>query len=151
MCVCSVAQSCLTLCDPMDCSLPGSSVHGILQARIPVAISYSRGSSQPRDGNLGPLGFLHWQVDSLPLYHSTNLPELRWIKYFSLDIRINKAWILDIDKEHTALLNFGIQNGSWPALKVGIFLYEEKQKTWLNNVKDLNKWGTQCSYKGSIF
>ena len=31
---CSVAQSCLTLCDLMDCSLPGSSVHGILQARI---------------------------------------------------------------------------------------------------------------------
>ena len=30
----SVAQSCLTLCDPMDCSLPGSSVHGILQVRI---------------------------------------------------------------------------------------------------------------------
>ena len=29
-----VAQSCLTLCNPMDCSLPGSSVHGILQARI---------------------------------------------------------------------------------------------------------------------
>ena len=38
-------------CDPMDCSLPGSSVHGILQARIPewVAISFSRGSSQPRN------------------------------------------------------------------------------------------------------
>ena len=33
VCVC-VTQSCLTLCDPMDCSLPGSSVHGILQARI---------------------------------------------------------------------------------------------------------------------
>ena len=46
-----VAQSCLTLCDPMDCNLPGSSVHGILQARIQewVAISISRGSSQPRD------------------------------------------------------------------------------------------------------
>ena len=29
-----VAQSCLTLCDPMDCSLPGSSVHGIFQARV---------------------------------------------------------------------------------------------------------------------
>ena len=43
----SVAQSCLTLWDPMDCSLPGSSVHGILQARILewVAFSYSRGSS----------------------------------------------------------------------------------------------------------
>ena len=34
MCVCLVAQSCPTLCNPMDCSLPGSSVHGILQARI---------------------------------------------------------------------------------------------------------------------
>ena len=44
-------QSCLTLCDPMDCSLLGSSVHGILQARIMkwVAISSSRGSSRPRD------------------------------------------------------------------------------------------------------
>ena len=47
----SVTQSCLTLCNPMDCSLPGSSVHGISQARISewVAISYSRGSSRPRD------------------------------------------------------------------------------------------------------
>ena len=44
-------QSCLTLCHPMDCSPPGSSVHGILQARIleRVAISFSRGSSPPRD------------------------------------------------------------------------------------------------------
>ena len=48
---CEIAQSCLTLCDPMDCSLPGSSVHGIFQARILewVAISFSRRSSQPRD------------------------------------------------------------------------------------------------------
>ena len=46
-----VTQSCLTLCDPVDCSLPGSSVHEILQARILewVAISFSRGSSRPRD------------------------------------------------------------------------------------------------------
>ena len=46
-----VAQSCPTLCNPMDCSLPGSSIHGILQARVLewVAISFSRGSSQPRD------------------------------------------------------------------------------------------------------
>ena len=42
---------CPTLCDPMNCSLSGSSVHGIFQARILecVAISFSRGSSQPRD------------------------------------------------------------------------------------------------------
>ena len=46
-----VAQSCPTLCDPMSCSLPGSSVHGILQARILewVAFPFSRGSSQAKD------------------------------------------------------------------------------------------------------
>ena len=46
-----VAQLCLSLCDPMDCSSPASFVSGIFQARIPewVAISFSRGPSQPRD------------------------------------------------------------------------------------------------------
>ena len=46
---CEVAHLCPTVCDPMDCRLPGSSVHGILQARILewVTISFSRGSSQP--------------------------------------------------------------------------------------------------------
>ena len=45
------AQTCPTLCNPMDCSPPHSSIHGILQARILewVTISFSRGSSQPRD------------------------------------------------------------------------------------------------------
>ena len=50
--LCLHAQQCSsTLCDPMDCSPPGSSVHGILQARILewVAVSFSRGSSQLRD------------------------------------------------------------------------------------------------------
>ena len=48
---CCIAQSCLTLCDPTDCSPPGSSVHGILQARTLewVSIPFSRGSSWPRD------------------------------------------------------------------------------------------------------
>ena len=51
VCVCPVAQSFLTLCDSVDCSPPGSSVHGILQARTLewVAISFSRESPQPRD------------------------------------------------------------------------------------------------------
>ena len=50
-CVVLVTQSCLTLCDHMDCSPPGSSVHGILQARTLecIVIPFSRGSSQPRD------------------------------------------------------------------------------------------------------
>ena len=46
-----VAQSCPTLCNPVDCSLPGFSIHGILQARILewVAISFSKESSRPRE------------------------------------------------------------------------------------------------------
>ena len=68
MCV-KLLQSCLTLCDPMDCSLPGSPVHGLLQARILewVATRSSRGIF-PTQG-LYPclLGLLHWQADSLPL------------------------------------------------------------------------------------
>ena len=50
-------QSCPTPCDPMDCNPPGSSVHGLLQARTLewVAISFSRGSSQPRDWTPGLL------------------------------------------------------------------------------------------------
>ena len=50
MCVQSL-QSCPTLCDPVACGPPGSSVHGILQTRIPewIAIFFTRGSSQPRD------------------------------------------------------------------------------------------------------
>ena len=48
---CVYAESCPTLCDPMDCSWPDSSVQGIFQVRILewVAISSSRGPSQPRD------------------------------------------------------------------------------------------------------
>ena len=51
LCWSEVAQSCPTLCNPMECSLPGSSIPGILQAGILewVAISFSRRSSQPRD------------------------------------------------------------------------------------------------------
>ena len=58
------AQSCLTLCDPMNCSPPGSSVHEISQARILewVTISSSRGSSWPRDWTQ-----VSWQADSLLL------------------------------------------------------------------------------------
>ena len=58
-------QSCLTLCDPMDCNSPGSSVHGILQASILewVAVSSSRGSSRHRDET--PVSCIGRQI----LYH----------------------------------------------------------------------------------
>ena len=69
--VCAVTQPHLTLCNPMDCSPPSSSVHGIFQARILewVAISYSRGIFLNQGPKSRLLGLLHWQVDSLPLSH----------------------------------------------------------------------------------
>ena len=67
-CLCATSvQSCQTLCDPMDCSPPGSLVHGTLQARILewVAMPSSRRSFQLRDQ--APVScLLHWQADSSP-------------------------------------------------------------------------------------
>ena len=62
-------HSCLNLCNTMDGSPQGSSVHGILQARTLewVAISFSRGSSKPRDQTGVSYYLLHWQVGSLPV------------------------------------------------------------------------------------
>ena len=62
-------QSSLTLCNPMGHSLPGSSVHGILQARILKwgALPSSRRSSWPRDQTPHLLHLQHWQAGSLPL------------------------------------------------------------------------------------
>ena len=64
----SATQSCPTLCEPMDCSPPGFSVHGILQTKILewVATPFSRGSSWPRSPAL--------QADSLPSEPLENLP-----------------------------------------------------------------------------
>ena len=68
----------LSHCDPMDCSPPGSFVHGIFQARILecVAMPSSRGSSWPRDEPTSPVA-LALQVDSLPLSHWGSL----YLKY----------------------------------------------------------------------
>ena len=72
-----VAQSCLTLCNPMDCSLPG--VHGILQARILewVAISFSMGSSQPRDwtwvSHIGGRRFYLWTTREVHLFQISHV------------------------------------------------------------------------------
>ena len=69
VCVCVKSlQSCLTLCNPMDYSLPGFFVHEILQARILewVAIPFSRGSSGPRDQTCISYVFC---IGSQVLYH----------------------------------------------------------------------------------
>ena len=67
----SISQSCLTLCNPMDCSTLGSSVLGIFQARIlkRLAISYSRRSFQPKDKTHVSWVCSHWWADSSRLHH----------------------------------------------------------------------------------
>ena len=83
ICMCSVAQWCVTLCDPLDCSLPGSSGHGTLQTRILEWVFSSGGSSQPRCWTsvsciAGGL-FTHWAI-----WDNT---KIRWVekkKEFSL-------------------------------------------------------------------
>ena len=78
---CVYAQLCLALCDPMDCSLSGSSVLGIFQARILewVAVSYSRLIFLTQGSNPSLLCFLHWQADSLPLSPLESLLLLWWL------------------------------------------------------------------------
>ena len=87
-------QSCLTLCHPMDCSPPGSSVRGILQARILwwVAMPSSRGSSWPRDPTR-LLCLLHWQVASLPIVPPGKSAERwSWLNSEGADDRIH-CWV----------------------------------------------------------
>ena len=60
-------QVCLTLCDPMDCSLTGFSVHGILQARILEWAALLQGIFLSQGSHLHLLWLHHWQADSLPL------------------------------------------------------------------------------------
>ena len=93
------AQLCLTLCDPVDCRPPGSSVHGIFQNRRLewAAISFSRGSSQLRDWSLQ---LLHWQANSLypiPVHFSSLIPRM---STFTLGISClatsNLPWFMDL-------------------------------------------------------
>ena len=93
-------QSCLTLCDLMDCSPPGFSVHGIFQARILewVAMPSSRGSSQPR-GRTSASCLLHLQASSLSVSHLGSLQEFttRWqIKSLNVTMMHNSVFMPNI-------------------------------------------------------
>ena len=88
-----VTQSCPTLCDPMDCSLPGSSVHGIFQAIVLgwIAISFSRGPSQPRDrtpvSHIVDRRFIVWATRGSSFWkisHIISIPYLKSISFFPL-------------------------------------------------------------------
>ena len=81
---CLAASVMANFCDPMGCSLPGSSIHGILQARILewVAVTFCRESSQPRDQIHVCYIYLHWQAGFLPLASHGNTHKL--IKHMML-------------------------------------------------------------------
>ena len=105
-----VAQLCLTLCDPMDCSLPGSSVHGIFQAIVLewIAISFSRGSSQPRDRTR-----VSSIVEMLTLYRLSHQGS-HYVSVFKYNfIHLKKQW-----------LHITFRNTSW--VKSGIYFSKPK-------------------------
>ena len=82
-----VAQSCPTLCDHMDFSPPGSSIHGIFQARVLewIAISFSRGSSQPRDRTqVSCIAGRRFTVWASREALKTKLPDKCWIIFQNL-------------------------------------------------------------------
>ena len=92
-----LAQSCPTHCNPMDCSLPGSSVHGIFQAIVLewIVISFSRGSSQPRDWTQVSLivdrRFTVWATREVPrLIQTRMLPPKPWL---SLPLTETPCWV----------------------------------------------------------
>ena len=114
-CICTKSlQLCLSLCDPMDCSPPGFSVHGILQARILewVAISSSRGSSGPRDGTC------------VSYVSCTG----RWVPYHQDRLRPHSEILLSLKKEQILLLTT-----SWMNLE-GILLSEIRERQMLYNI-----------------
>ena len=80
-----VAQSCPTLCDPMDCRPPGSSTHGIFQARVLewVAISFSRGSYRPRDqtqiSHIAGRHFTVWTISESHTFYNAQYIKIHWL------------------------------------------------------------------------
>ena len=93
-----VAQSCLTLCDPMDCSLPGSFLHGIFQARVLewVAISFSRRSSQPRDwtrvSHIVGKRFTIWATRQVILPFKRSKQNVLSDKFYPVGLHVNKQY-----------------------------------------------------------
>ena len=86
-CLCLVAQSCPTPCNPVDCSLPGFSDHGTLQARILewVAIPFPRGSSRPQGLNPTLWCLLHCrQILSLPSHQGSPIHMVEWLQVLRL-------------------------------------------------------------------
>ena len=135
---CSLTQVCLTLCDPMDYSLPESSVHEILQARIleQVAISSFIGSSWPRDRTHVPC------TGRQILYHCTN-----WEAHFNYSstlspipkFKTNKAYRSTSNKNSTgnplAIQWLGLSEFSLPRAQVQTLVRELRYHKLLSKAK----------------
>ena len=116
--VSELAQSCPTLCDSGHCSPQGSSVHGILQARILewVAISFSRGSSQPRDWTQvsciagRPFNLWATREESILKSRDITLPtKVHRVKaiFFPVVIHECESWTIRLSGKELMLLNCG--------------------------------------------
>ena len=118
-----VTQSCPTLCDPVDCSLPGSSVHGIFQARILewVAISFSRRSSWPMDWTrvtrIVGRCFIIWATREVPLIGKSTLKSINCVPHPQQAKRRNSIFIRNMEN---------IERHDWISR-------DEKQSIWDEN------------------
>ena len=136
-----VAQLCLTLCDPMACSPPGSSVHGISKARILkwVAISFSRRSSHPRDQThmscvsciVGGF-FIHWAIRKAPCrYMIMYLQNIVYNPLMQCGCSVNVTYYYEDPKTCTMVWGLsGFRVGMY-SLWVGV-VWEEFMKILLN-------------------
>ena len=105
-----VSKSCPTLCDAMDCSPAGSSVHGILQARILewVSISFSRGSSQPRNWTwvscIAGRFFTNWAMREAHIHTHTYICKILFM--LLLCFKLSTTFYSSEDKVQNSLLLF---------------------------------------------
>ena len=135
-----ITQSCPTLCDPMDCSLPGSSVHGIFQAIVLewIVISLSRGSSQPRDQTGSPILYPYCRQTLYRLSHQGSPRFWCWERLKAKgegDDGGLDGWMASPIQWTGVWASFGRW---WSTGKPGVLLSMESQKVGHNWATELN-------------
>ena len=123
---CLVAQSRLTLFDPVDCSPPDSSVHGISQARILewVAISFSRGSSQPRCQThiscVGRWVLYHWAIREAPMSMYYLLSSADEESRAMSNCSRSESWVVEDTESGIPILYIGFSQVFSTAMKIAV-------------------------------
>ena len=131
MCACSVTQLCPALCDPMVFSMPGSSVHRILQARLLewVTISSSRQSSQTRYQTHLSCVPLHGKMDSLPLSRLRSPSASSGRDTYINVIKITKKNIERVDNQFHGFIVWGSRKAWEKKIQTQIMLHSMKAIT----------------------